>query len=67
MECIDKDYLNKVLNDIKEALNVMRKAVSIDIDIFVTDPGLKYMLRHAIVVIVEAIIDLGTHILVTML
>ncbi len=63
MECIDRDYVDRVINDIREALSLINKIIGIDIDKFISDLGLRYELRHSIIVIVEAIASLGIHIL----
>ncbi len=63
MKCVDRDYVYRVINDIKEALKLIYKITGASIDVFISDLGLRYALRHSIIVIVEAIADLGVHIL----
>lgn len=63
MTKIDKEYIENVMRDIKEALSEIKDVVSLDIKDFITSRRAKFAMRYAIILLIESAADIGVTIL----
>ena len=63
MSHINKRYLDRMLNEIKEGLEEIEELVSLGLDDFIRDRGKRFAMRYSIILVVEAATDLGLYLL----
>lgn len=62
--CIDREYIEKLLAEISEALDELRSIVSRPLAEVLSSRDLRYAMRFSVVLLVEALTDAAQHILV---
>ncbi len=63
-DCVDREYVEKLLSEIDEALEELKSLTSRSIPEVLGSRDLRYAMRFSIVLLVEALTDVAQHILV---
>ncbi|RLG78308.1 MAG: hypothetical protein DRO14_00935 [Thermoprotei archaeon] len=56
---IDKEYVESVINEIKEGLEEIKNIISMDLEDFMRTRSKRFAMRYSVVLIVEAATDIG--------
>jgi len=63
MTRVDREIINKLLSEAREALDEIRNIVSMDLNDFMKSRTARFSLRYSIIMLVEALVDLAIAIL----
>jgi len=63
MTRVDREIINKLLSEARDALDEIRNIVSMDLNDFMRSRTARFSLRYSIIMLVEALVDLAIAIL----